>query len=87
MLELLSVDLKAYSHYIIISLGGGPPRLQGYQRPQAQHRHGHGGQDSVGKDGKMLTKAALTMPRDLGTTQHLNQGFRLGFMQVTGTKS
>ena len=30
----------------------------------------------------MLTKAALTMPRDLSSSQHLNQGFRLGFMQV-----
>ena len=36
----------------------------------------------IGKDGKMLTKAALTMPRDLNTSPHLNQGFRLGFMQV-----
>ena len=35
----------------------------------------------IGKDGKMLTKAALTMPRDLSST-HLNQNFRLGFMQV-----
>ena len=35
------------------------------------------------KDGKMLTKAALTMPRDLSSAHaHLNQGFRLGFMQV-----
>ena len=36
----------------------------------------------IGKDGKMLTKAALTMPRDLNSSPHLNQGFRLGFMQV-----
>ena len=35
----------------------------------------------VGKDGKLLTKAALTMPRDLSSS-HLNQNFRLGFMQV-----
>ena len=35
------------------------------------------------KDGKMLTKAALTMPRDISSSHaHLNQGFRLGFMQV-----
>jgi hypothetical protein len=35
------------------------------------------------KDGKMLTKAALTMPRDISSAHaHLNQGFRLGFMQV-----
>ena len=37
----------------------------------------------VGKDGKLLTKAALTMPRDLSSS-HLNQNFRLGFMQVGG---
>lgn len=36
----------------------------------------------IGKDGKMLTKAALTMPRDLSSSSHLNQNFRLGFMQV-----
>ena len=35
------------------------------------------------KEGKMLTKAALTMPRDLSSSQaHLNHSFRLGFMQV-----
>ena len=40
----------------------------------------------IGKDGKMLTKAALTMPRDLNSSPHLNQGFRLGFMQVRLTE-
>ena len=38
----------------------------------------------IGKDGKMLTKAALTMPRDISSGAHLNQGFRLGFMQGPG---
>lgn len=32
----------------------------------------------------MLTKAALTMPRDISSGSHLNQGFRLGFMQGPG---
>ena len=68
-----------------------PPRLQGYQRPQSQVQTGQQSslsslkmflqRQEVGKDGKLLTKAALTMPRDLSSS-HLNQNFRLGFMQV-----
>ena len=73
-----------------------PPRLQGYQRPQSQVETAlHNSLSSlkmflqrqeVGKDGKLLTKAALTMPRDLSSS-HLNQNFRLGFMQVGGGHS
>ena len=53
--------------------GGKKPRFFKFSEFQRQE---------IGKDGKMLTKAALTMPRDINSSPHLNQGFRLGFMQV-----
>jgi len=70
------------------------PRLQVYQRPQAQYHQVMNTtsqqlhllkRQEMEKEGKMLTKAALTMPRDLSSSQaHLNHSFRLGFMQGHG---